>query len=100
MPAGTADAPNFVGDYDENKAVLDALMDRLTLGAETPALPDTAMPCARLDARHGGRAAQGAGAAADFATDSVTPPNERQNRDWPNDRERRLRKGVAASPAS
>jgi hypothetical protein len=44
LRAGTSDAPNVVGDYDENKAVLDAMMDSLTFGAETPGLPDTAMP--------------------------------------------------------
>jgi hypothetical protein len=41
LAAGTSDAPNFVGDYDENKAVLDAMMDSLCFRAAS--LPDTAL---------------------------------------------------------
>jgi hypothetical protein len=41
LSAGTSDAPNFVGDYAENKAVLDAMMDSLQFRAAS--LPDTAL---------------------------------------------------------
>jgi hypothetical protein len=41
LVAGTSDAPNFVGDYEENKAVLDAMMDSLRFGVAS--LPDTAL---------------------------------------------------------
>jgi hypothetical protein len=41
LVAGTSDAPNLVGDYDENKAVLDAMMDSLRFPVAS--LPDTAL---------------------------------------------------------
>lgn len=44
LVATTTDAPGWVGEYEDNKAVLDAVMDSLTFGAATPGLPDTAMP--------------------------------------------------------
>lgn len=44
LVAGTSDAPNFVGDYDENKAVLDTMMDSLTfVGSDGGGLPDTSV---------------------------------------------------------
>ena len=42
LVAGTSDAPNFVGDYDENKEVLDAMMESLRF--EESRMPDTATP--------------------------------------------------------
>jgi hypothetical protein len=42
LVAGTSDAANFVGDYDENRAVLDAMMDSLEF--VEPQMPDTALP--------------------------------------------------------
>lgn len=52
LVAGTSDAPNFVGDYDENKAVLDAMMESLRFdgGDDDVQLPDTrvAAPAASL----------------------------------------------------
>ncbi len=41
LVAGTSDAPNFVGNYVENKAVLDAMMGTLSVGPDR--LPDAAM---------------------------------------------------------
>lgn len=52
LVAGVSDAPNFVGDYDENKAVLDAMMDSLRFAEndDDGGLPDTrvAAPAASL----------------------------------------------------
>lgn len=42
LVATTTDAPDWVGDYDDNKAVLDAMMD--TLSFAPGSLPDTAVP--------------------------------------------------------
>jgi hypothetical protein len=42
LVAGTSDAPTSVGDYEDNKVILDAMMDDLTFA--TPQLPDTALP--------------------------------------------------------
>jgi hypothetical protein len=53
LVAGTSDAPNFVGDYDENKALLDAMMDSLRFGrSDDGGVPDTrvAAPVASLPA--------------------------------------------------
>lgn len=41
LVAGTSDAPTSVGDYEDNKVVLDAMMDDLTFAS--PKLPDTAV---------------------------------------------------------
>ena len=41
LVATTTDAPGWVGDYDDNKAVLDAMMD--TLSFAPGSLPDTAL---------------------------------------------------------
>jgi hypothetical protein len=42
--AGTSDAPTFVGTYEDNTVILDAMMDGLSFGSTGPGLPDTAMP--------------------------------------------------------
>jgi hypothetical protein len=39
--ASTSDGPNWVGDYEENTATLDAMMESLRFSAET--MPDTAI---------------------------------------------------------
>jgi hypothetical protein len=41
LVADTSDGPNYVGDYDTNTEVLDAMMGTVTFGTGT--LPDTAM---------------------------------------------------------
>ena len=41
LVASTSDGPNWVGDYEENKAILDAMMESLTF--EGGMLPDTAI---------------------------------------------------------
>jgi hypothetical protein len=51
LAAGTSDAPNFVGDYDENKTVLDAMMGSLRFGGSDDfRLPDASLaaPAASL----------------------------------------------------
>jgi len=47
LVAGTSDAPNFVGDYEQNRETLDAMMDSLTFDERGVQLPDTALPAAR-----------------------------------------------------
>lgn len=42
LVVGTSDGPNYVGGYDDNKAILDAMMESFTFNAAS--LPDTAMP--------------------------------------------------------
>lgn len=42
LVAGTSDGPTWVGDYRENQATLDAMME--TLSFRTATLPDTAVP--------------------------------------------------------
>jgi hypothetical protein len=44
LVAGTSDAPAFVGEYEDNQAILDAMMDGLSFGSTRPGLPDTALP--------------------------------------------------------
>ena len=41
LVASTSDGPNWVGDYEENKATLDAMMESLTFAGRM--LPDTAI---------------------------------------------------------
>lgn len=42
LVAATSDGPTWVGDYDENRSILDGMMDSLAFRA--PGLPDTALP--------------------------------------------------------
>lgn len=46
LVASTSDGPTWVGEYEENRSVLDAMMD--TLSFQTPGLPDTALPVGGL----------------------------------------------------
>lgn len=42
LVAGTSDGPTWVGEFEDNAEILDAMMDSLTFG--TTRLPDTALP--------------------------------------------------------
>jgi hypothetical protein len=73
LVAGTSDGPTWVGEYDENRSVLDAMMDSLSF--RTPGLPDTAVPIGGLPLSGliGSAALVGAGLMAARRRDATDP---------------------------